>query len=396
MKVLHYVRKFRKEDGGIVRAVRDHITLSTIAGDFATLATVDWEDAPETWTRSDNEKVSTLKIKPVMRNRLLGFCLSLFRLSAKIRSSDIVYLHEIWRPENIALALICRWWRVPYIVPIYGMLSHWATDQKEIKKKLFHRLVGKAFLENARFIQCVNHQELDQAKPWAPLGCWVVLPYLVDPTLDVGNSNGIRELRSKQRSPRVFRFLFLSRLHPKKGVDQLLGAVAILATRGVKFELVVAGTGTPHYTAQLKDRAASLGVAQYIQWTGSTFGDAKVAAFRDADCFVLPTLSDNFGIVLLEAMASGLPVITTNKVDIWSGLLEGGASICEVTAEELAAAMNKMVARSAKELLEISERGAQWVSQAMCAENLVASYQQLHLVSRTPRKTGEIYLPQGL
>jgi glycosyltransferase involved in cell wall biosynthesis len=121
--------------------------------------------------------------------------------------------------------------------------------------------------------------------------------------------------------------LFLSRIHQKKGCDLLVEAFGEIAQRSPDLQLVIAGPDQEGLVAVLKERARSLGIADRIHWPGMLKGDAKWGAYHGAEAFVLPSHQENFGIVVAEAMACHLPVLITNKVNIWREVESAGAGL---------------------------------------------------------------------
>lgn len=124
-------------------------------------------------------------------------------------------------------------------------------------------------------------------------------------------------------------FLFLSRLHQKKGCDLLVEAFAALAAQYVDYDLVVAGPDQVGIRNSLAARATDLGIAHRIHWPGMLQGDAKWGAFRAAYAFILPSHQENFGIVVAEALGCGTPVLITNKVNIWREVEQSGSGLVE-------------------------------------------------------------------
>ena len=156
--------------------------------------------------------------------------------------------------------------------------------------------------------------------------------------------------------------LFLSRIHVKKGINFLLEAVAQLKDQMEGYVIRIAGEGDVTYIEELKQLAARLGISQLIIYEGGVYGNRKWELFRQADLFILPTHSENFGIVVAEALASGTPVITTMGTP-WSELesqrcgwwTEGGT---EATAQALCNFLSltedelEMMGRNGRKLVE--------------------------------------------
>jgi glycosyltransferase involved in cell wall biosynthesis len=121
--------------------------------------------------------------------------------------------------------------------------------------------------------------------------------------------------------------LFLGRLHPKKGCDELIAAFADVAHRDPQLRLVMAGPDQVGWQRGLAARATELGVHERITWTGMLAGDTKWGAYRAAEAFVLPSHQENFGIVVAEALACGVPVLISDKVNIWREIAAAQAGI---------------------------------------------------------------------
>jgi glycosyltransferase involved in cell wall biosynthesis len=121
--------------------------------------------------------------------------------------------------------------------------------------------------------------------------------------------------------------LYLSRIHPKKGIDILIEAFASSCAEQKELKLVVAGPDQVHWLGELKRQAEALGVADRIIWPGMLTGDVKWGAFYACEAFVLPSHQENFGIVVAEAMACARPVLISNKVNIWREIVEHGAGL---------------------------------------------------------------------
>ena len=152
--------------------------------------------------------------------------------------------------------------------------------------------------------------------------------------------DAFREAYPAVKNKRVL--LFLSRIHEKKGCDLLIEAFADVATFDRDLCLVIAGPAEPALLERLKGMAASRGIADRIVWTGMLAGALKWSALRTAEVFVLPSHQENFGIAVVEAMASRTPVIITNKVNIWREIeASGGGWVCDDTRESVADALRR-------------------------------------------------------
>lgn len=128
----------------------------------------------------------------------------------------------------------------------------------------------------------------------------------------VANGVDIEQISIKTSWKRNKKILFLSRIHIKKGIEFLLEAIAVLSHQLQGYTINIAGEGDPEYINLLKQKSDHLKISNIINFCGGVYGDQKWKLFREADLFILPTYSENFGIVVAEALACGTPVITTH------------------------------------------------------------------------------------
>lgn len=135
----------------------------------------------------------------------------------------------------------------------------------------------------------------------------------------IANGIDVEQIDIKADWERKNQILFLSRIHVKKGIEFLLEAVAALKDRLEGYTIRIAGEGEAEYIGQLRQKALQLGIQNMVDFCGGVYGDRKWELFREADLFVLPTYSENFGIVVAEALACGTPVLTT-KGTPWAEL----------------------------------------------------------------------------
>jgi glycosyltransferase involved in cell wall biosynthesis len=177
--------------------------------------------------------------------------------------------------------------------------------------------------------------------------------------------------------------LFLSRFDRKKGLELLLPAFAEIRRQFANAALVLAGSGDDVLLAELREQARNLGIADNIVWTGFLQGDAKRAAFADADVFVLPSWSENFGIAVVEAMAAGCPVVVTDQVAIHGDISRAGAGYvvpCQPAA--IAAAIARVLGdASARAVMGSKGRCLTQTQYSLGAVTgkLVAAYRQIAL-----------------
>jgi glycosyltransferase involved in cell wall biosynthesis len=153
--------------------------------------------------------------------------------------------------------------------------------------------------------------------------------------------------------------LFLGRIHPKKGCDLLIDAFAAVAQRDPTLHLVMAGPDSVNLQPGLARRAAELGVTR-ITWAGMLSGDLKWGAFRAAEAFVLPSHQENFGIAVAEALACRLPVLISDKVNIWREIKQDRAGfVAEDSASGTVGLLQQWLDLDAPERLAMAQEAEQ-------------------------------------
>lgn len=199
----------------------------------------------------------------------------------------------------------------------------------------------------------------------------------------IANGIEVESIEMKKCWERKKEILFLSRVHVKKGIEFLLEAVAALKDSMKGYNVRIAGEGDAEYIQTLKDKAVSLGIDDMVDFCGGVYGDRKWELFRNADLFVLPTYSENFGIVVAEALACGTPVITT-KGTPWEELETYNCGWwTEIGAQATTEALNKFLKLSVSELEMMGKNGRRLVeekySSAKMADDMVKLYKKLIL-----------------
>jgi glycosyltransferase involved in cell wall biosynthesis len=233
-----------------------------------------------------------------------------------------VVVHGLWRYISVGSWRALRDMGVPYFVFPHGMLDPWFKQRypvKHMKKSFFWPWTEYRLLRDARAVVFTCEDEMQRAnRSFAPYQCnpEIVVLGIHRPPTDADRQReafftAFPELRGKRM------LLFLSRIHPKKGCDQLIQAFSRIVSRDLNVQLVIAGPDQTGWVAKLKSDATVAGVGNRVTWTGMINGDVKWGAYRAAEAFVLPTHHENFGIVVAEALACGLPVLISDQVQIW-------------------------------------------------------------------------------
>ena len=291
-------------------------------------------------------------------------------ISAEARRYDLVHVHALFSYTSTVAARAAQRAGVPYVLRPLGTLNTYGISQRRpALKQLSLRWLEGPIIRAAAAVHFTSRDEAVQARQLGvpmreamiPLG----VPVPGEPGALVRRQHG--------------QLLFLSRLDPKKNLEQLLEALALLRGEIPHLHLVVAGAGEASYTTALRQRAQSLGLAQQVSWLGHVEGRAKADALAAAETFVLPSLSENFGIAAAEALAAGLPCVLGAGVAIAQDVAEAGAGVAvEPTAAGIAAGVRRIMA-SQDTLRQMSDRARQVAQQNYSVDAMGVALKQLYL-----------------
>jgi glycosyltransferase involved in cell wall biosynthesis len=315
LKVLHVLSSLDQCDGGPVRAVIDlSVACSRLDLDSHILA-------PGPMALSDNElppEKIHIAAKAIFRPFRYSHDLRRW-LRRNITQFDGVVIHGMWLYPGLAAARESLRAGVPYVCFPHGMLDIYPVIQsglfRRIKKTLYWATVEQRLFKRAAAIFFTTTRELQNANATfkVPNRQLIVVPYGVAPQKDQVPHPATLSLR---QPPNRRIALFLGRVHPKKNVEFLIRAWNLAIALPSDYHLVIAGPGDAKYLARLKRLAASGPCRERIHFAGSVSGQDKAYLFGRAQWFLLPSLQENFGVAVLEAVESGCAIAISNQVYI--------------------------------------------------------------------------------
>lgn len=268
---------------------------------------------------------------------------------------DIVHIHGIWSRFLHEDVRICRTLNIPYVISPRGSLDAWSLRQKWLKKLLALWLYQRRDLRLAVAIHTTADAETGYVRAQ---GC-------TQHVIQCPNGVNLPESLPPQTEPRdgILRALFLSRMNEKKGVLDLIEAWGRVRPKGWVCELVytIGNDYDRKYETTVKQRVKELSLDNVIIFTGPMSDKDKWLAYRRSNAFVLPTYTENFGIVIAEALYAGLPVVTT-KGGPWRGLIDNKCGWwTDIGVAPFAEGLRELTQTNFEALRMMGDRGREYV-----------------------------------
>lgn len=359
LKLLRVIRSLHPAGGGPIEGIRQITPHLAALGVTTTVASLDPPDAP--WLK--DQPYRAIGLGPVARH--YGYRRGIPSIIQSIaKEYDLVVIEGIWQYHAYATWRALHTTNIPYCVYPHGMLDPWFKRTypiKHLKKWMYWPWADYRVLRDARFVLFTTDKErlLARESFWLYKANEIVVGY--GASLPPGDINNQREVFlnafPRLRGKRIL--LFLSRIHPKKGIDILIEAFAAVAVSDPRLHLVVAGPDQVDLQSTLQNRAAELGISDRIVWPGMLSGDIKWGAFHAAELFCLPSHQENFGVVVAEAMACGLPIAISEPVNISAEVAAAGAGLVHTdTVISTTEALIEWLKLSSLQRTQMGERGA--------------------------------------
>lgn len=250
------------------------------------------------------------------------------KIGALVRQADIVHVHTLWSPLNVAVRYACWRHNKPYVLMPHGMLDPYSLSVKALKKSLYMKLFESRNMARAqRMIYTTSEEEKLAALAGLPLPRGAIVPLGAQASSTSIDDLRLQFFKSYPQAEGRRRLLFLGRLHHKKGLDRILNALQRVQQTIPDVLLIAAGTGEAKYEEHLRQLVSSLGVDDHVLFAGHLDGEMKWASFAAAELFLLPSRQENFALTVAEAMHMGVPVVITDKVNTWPHVEEAGAGL---------------------------------------------------------------------
>jgi glycosyltransferase involved in cell wall biosynthesis len=273
-------------------------------------------------------------------------------LRVQARDVDLIHSHGLWVMPNVYPAWAARRAHVPYVASPRGTLGAIPLTYSPRIKKTFWWLLQGTAVRQAACLHATSEQEYREIRAFGLKQPVTIIPNGID--IPAARAPGPRNVARR-------RLLYLGRIHPKKGIEALLNAWAGLERRFPDWELRLVGVGPEPYMASLKALGGKLGLER-ADFAGPRYGAEKASEYANADLFILPSLNENFGMTVAEALAESVPVVTTTGTP-WRGVEDQGCGWWVAPdAVGIETALSHALAANVDHLAEMGRRGRDWMS----------------------------------
>jgi glycosyltransferase involved in cell wall biosynthesis len=320
------------------------------------------------------------------------FSASMWRaLRDTVATFDAVHIYSIYGFSSSAAAYWCRKRGVPHLVHPHGSLDPFLRRRHRPRKWIHEKLLAERDYRKATGVLFNSAEEMRLASDWPGLKTTpggrppkrFVVPVGLDPRwLQEADAAAGERLRNQFPELRGCRLVvYFGRINFKKGLDILARAFAKVARDRQDVRLVLAGPDTEGYGDKVRGWLAEGGVLEKATFTGLLEGDLRFAALQQADVFALTSYTENFGQVVAEAMASRVPVLISDQVNIWPEVKQADAGIvvpCDV--EATADALRTMLANPVRGR-EMGANGRRWTAEhlpwSVVAAQMARAYEDI-------------------
>lgn len=313
IRVLHLVRNLAT-GGGIQTYVANAVASLQSSAVVSSVASVFPGDLPSQLAGIDHHAGVQASLGAVRAWRFGRW------LRCHVTQFDVVHIHGLFTSQFLVGAAIADAAGVAFVASPHGCLEPWFLQWRGPVRRQYARAAARFWLPRAFATVVTAPTEAETVRALDPrLRVDVVCPGIAVPPL---------ALQGPPEQPGgALRILYLSQLEPKKGLPVLLRAMRKLCDASMPVTLQVVGSGTDAYEREIRREVQELQLQRAVAFHGFLSGERKAEVMRAAHVLALPSFSENFGFVIAEAMAAGLPVVTTRDVALHEAVQRGGAGL---------------------------------------------------------------------
>jgi len=367
MKIIHVIPSISRESSGPSYSVRKLTEYLIDLKCPVMLAAINW---------GNNKKINEpnfyfFKLFPFIKKLGISFELKswLFK-QGKISKDLILHNHGMWQMNAVYAAIVSKQTGAHLISSPRGSLSSWAFNSGSRFKKLFWVLFQERALKNSKVLHATSIGEYEDIRAMGFKQPVAIIP------------NGIDlhpQLKNIHRKKTV---LYLGRIHPVKGIDILLESWRAVESIYPDWELKIVGGdydyhGSNGHEKKLKELVRKLKLCN-VNFSQAIYGADKFSVYKESSIYVLPSHSENFGITVVEALASGTPVITTKNTP-WEELEKYDAGKCvELNKDTLSKAIIDLISVGEKSRQIMGENGKLLVREKYNWNSIAENFLELY------------------
>ena len=296
----------------------------------------------------------------------------------KQQNPDLIHTQCLWMYLSKVSLDFYQKYRTPHIISPRGMLDPWAVQNSAWKKKLVATWFEKQHLHTAACLHALCQSEADAMRQYGLINPIAIIPNGIDlPSSDAMQASTEPAWSSSVPSDKKV-LLFLGRIHPKKGLLNLIEAWSTSQADVKDWCLVIAGWDENGHRAELEARVKATGIGKTVLFVGSQLGKDKSASYVRADAFILPSLSEGLPMSVLEAWSYRLPVLMTPQCNLPEGFQANAALCFEPTLEGNQQVLQKLGNLSQRHLSELGSSGYQLVQEKFTWDKVSAQMAEVY------------------
>lgn len=343
MKILSFVTSLDLKDGGPSRSVPMLVKGLAELGVDITLMTIRSENMN---THALDGTTAKLKVlEPSFSQKEIANYLAEEKF-------QLIQIQSMWEMPYHKVMVEARKQGIPYIVTPRGMLEPWSLSQKKWKKKLAWWLYQRNDVQKSACVFTTARMEADHVSELGITTYKSVIPNGIE-TDGYPCKTSIDSVKKQ--------VLFLSRVHVKKGIELLFEAWKRIHPDFSDWQLLIVGNGEAEYIKSLEVKVNDLGMKDCIRILPPVFGDTKTRLYQESALFCLPSYSENFGMVIAEAMSCGTPVLTTTNCP-WEILNETHTGWCiDLSVDNIEKALREALGMDAADLYDMGQRSSRLI-----------------------------------
>lgn len=371
MKALHIIPNIAAKMGGTAYAVINILAVEKSVGINSTVLSINSDGVDAKLF----ESAKLVTLKPSFPKRFSFSRIASQWLEQNARNYDIAVIHTIWGGLQIKAAHILYRLNIPFMIWPHGSLDPFDLQKKHYLKKLLGPVAIRSMLDKSKAVICTARLEAEKIEMYGAKIIPTVLPLPVPVSDKKGHRDQFR--RKQHLRDDDFVLLFLSLIYYKKGLSILIPALKKLTADYPNVKLVIAGSDLNGYEKKVRGWIREYRLEDRVIMTGFLSGQDKYDAFAGSDCFVLPSMNENFGIAVVEALNASLPVLISRNVYIWEEIIEsGGGWACDYSVASLTESIRSIL-KNPFELKSKKDR-AVYSAEQFSPENLKPLYKDFY------------------